>query len=216
MARGVSRREMLRRAVAVGAVSVVARAPLAQEPSAPPFSYTNLGAEAARTLEAMVARLIPSDEHGSGALEAGATRYIDRALGGPLAAAREAYERGLAALDAYARTLTGRSFAELPADRQDALLRDLEQSTATGFVPSSTAFFDLVLGHTLEGTFGDPHYGGNRDFIGWDLIGYPGLRLAVTAEQQSMSSPPAPTRISAYDLGMFEADEAKSGEHDDR
>ena len=116
--------------------------------------------------------------------------------------------------------MRGRSRADpspsFAADRQDALLRDLEQSTATGFVPSSTAFFDLVLGHTLEGTFGDPHYGGNRDFIGWDLIGYPGLRLAVTAEQQSMSSPPAPTRISAYDLGMFEADEAKSGEHDDR
>ena len=69
-------------------------------------------------------------------------------------------------------------------ERQDELLTELEQNRATGFTPSSAAFFELVLGHTLEGTFGDPHYGGNQDFVGWELIGYPGLRLAVTAEQQ--------------------------------
>ena len=89
------------------------------------------------------------------------------------------------------------------------------KTSAAGFAPSSAAFFELVLGHTIEGTFCDPHYGGNRDFIGWDLIGYPGLRLAVTAEQQRMSPLPAPTRISAYDLGMFEPD-SPAAERDDR
>ena len=52
-----------------------------------------------------------------------------------------------------------------------------------------------MLGHTLEGTFGDPHYGGNQDFIGWDLIGYPGLRLAVTAEQQRMDAAPSRSNL---------------------
>src|SRR5262245_47736634 len=50
------------------------------------------------TLEAVVARLIPSDELGPGAKEARAARYIDRALGGALATSRQAYAAGLAAL----------------------------------------------------------------------------------------------------------------------
>jgi gluconate 2-dehydrogenase gamma chain len=212
MANGVSRREALKRAAAVGALGALPGVALTQNASEP---YVSLTAAAARTLEAIVARLIPSDANAPGALEAGAARYIDRALGGALAAARATYESGLVALDTFARSSAGRPFAELDPERQDALLRDVEQNVAPGFGPSSAAFFELVLGHTLEGTFGDPHYGGNRDFIGWDLIGYPGLRLAVTAEQQSMKTPPAPTRISAYDLGMFEPEEADSREHDD-
>ena len=45
--------------------------------------------------------------------------------------------------------------------------------------------------------------GGNRNFAGWELIGYPGVRLAVTAEQQNLDARPAPTRMSAYDYSMF-------------
>ena len=98
----------------------------------------------------------------------------------------------------------GGSFAALPPARQDALIDDLEQNRAPGFTPSSSAFFELVLGHTLEGTFGDPHYGGNQDFIGWELIGYPGLRLAVTAEQQRMDAALEPLQSSAYDHAQFD------------
>jgi len=61
-----------------------------------------------------------------------------------------------------------------------------------------------VLEHTLEGTFSDPHYGGNRDFIGWELLGYPGLRLAVLADEQRMDAKNPLVRLSAYDLPMFE------------
>ena len=69
-----------------------------------------------------------------------------------------------------------------------------------------------MLFRSLEGTFGDPHYGGNRDFIGWELIGYPGLRLAVAAEEQRMNAPLDPVYVSAYDLPMFAPD---SESHDD-
>jgi gluconate 2-dehydrogenase gamma chain len=201
-----SRREMLKRAVAVGAVTAVPRSGSAQPAAIP---YENLQPAAARILEAIVARLIPSDASGPGALEAGAAHYIDRALGDALAVWRDAYAGGLAAVDSYARESAGAPFVELPPSQQDTVLRDLEQNVATGFTPNAATFFELVLGHTLEGTFGDPHYGGNRDFVGWELIGYPGLRLAVTAEQQRMTARPATTRLSAYDLPMFEA-----GAHD--
>ena len=193
---------MLRRSAALGAVAAVPGSVLAQAARAAP--YANLTAAEAATLEAFVARLIPSDSNGPGALEAGAARYIDRALGDALAPSRSAYTAGLAALDAHARGAAGKPFAELGAERQDALLRDLEQNVAKNFTPSASAFFELVLEHTLEGTFSDPHYGGNRDFIGWELLGYPGLRLAVLADEQRMDAKNPLVRLSAYDLPMFE------------
>ena len=207
-----TRREMLRRSAALGAVATVPANVLAQASTSAP--YVNLTPAEAATLEALVARLIPSDRNGPGALEAGAARYIDGALGNALSAQRAAYAAGLAGLEAYAHARTGSSFASLPAGRQDELIGDLEENRATGFTSSSSAFFDLVLGHTLEGTFGDPHYGGNQDFIGWELIGYPGLRLAVGAEQQRMNAALEPIQRSAYDHAQFDA-HTTAGERDD-
>ncbi|HEX7237761.1 MAG TPA: gluconate 2-dehydrogenase subunit 3 family protein [Gammaproteobacteria bacterium] len=211
MNRHWSRREMLRRSAALGAMAAVPANVLAQAARAAP--YANLSAAEAATLEALVARLIPSDANGPGALEAGAARYIDGALGNALAAQRPAYAAGLAALDAYARSRGGASFAALLPERQDELIGDLEYNRAPGFTPSSSAFFELVLSSTLEGTFGDPHYGGNQDFIGWELIGYPGLRLAVTAEQQRMDAKLEPLRSSAYDHSQFD-EHTTAGERD--
>lgn len=212
MKRRLSRREMLRRSAALGAVAAVPAKVLAQAANAAP--YANFTAAEAATLEALVARLIPADANGPGALEAGAARYIDGALGSALAAQRPVYAAGLAALETYAQSSGGGSFAALPPERQDELIGDLEQNRAPGFTPSSAAFFELVLAHTLEGTFGDPHYGGNQDFIGWELIGYPGLRLAVTAEQQRMNAALEPIQASAYDHAQFDA-HTTAGERDD-
>jgi gluconate 2-dehydrogenase gamma chain len=212
MKRQWSRRDVLRRSAAVGVVSAVPASVLAQAARGAP--YTNLTVTEAATLEAIVARLIPSDANGPGALEAGAARYIDAALGSALAPQRAAYAAGLAAVDAYARTIASTAFAALPPERQDAVLTDMEQNRATGFSSAAAALFDLVLGHTLEGTFGDPHYGGNQDYIGWELLGYPGLRLAVTAEQQRMDAALDPVQSSAYDHTMFEQ-HATEGERDD-
>ena len=59
--------------------------------------------------------------------------------------------------------------------------------------------------HTLQGTFGDPYYGGNANFVGWDLIGYPGVRTMVTAaDQQALETRQLkPNHQSAYDYEMF-------------
>lgn len=207
MSRFLSRREMLKRAAAAGAVTAVPQGALAQGLSgagtAEPFE--NLTTGQSQILESIVARLIPSDENGPGALEAGAARYIDRALGGALADLQDAYANGLAALDAHARDTAGPPFAELDSNQQDAVLGDLESNAARGFTPDAASFFDMVLQHTIEGTFADPNYGGNRDFIGWEMLGYPGLRLAVAADQQTMDARPEMTRLSAYDLPMFDS-----------
>jgi gluconate 2-dehydrogenase gamma chain len=170
-----------------------------------------LTAAEADTLEAIVARLIPSDENGPGATEARAAHYIDRALTGPLRTSRAAYAANLAAIDVYAQSKKGAPFAKLPAAHQDSVLVDMEKNVATGFTPNAAAFFTLVRTHTIQGTFCDPYYGGNANFVGWDLIGYPGIRLAVTADDQRMKVRAKPERASAYADASFSMTGATKG-----
>ena len=163
----------------------------------------NLTAYEADMLEAICARIIPTDANGPGAREARAAHYIDRALGGALSGSKAAYTAGLAAFDAYCRSSRRAPFTELSARDQDSVLIDVETGAATGFIGSSGAFFAMVRSHTLQGTFGDPYYGGNFNFIGWDMIGYPGVRTNVSAEDQRLGVKLTPNHQSAYDNSMF-------------
>jgi len=79
----------------------------------------------------------------------------------------------------------------------------MEANVASGFVPDASTFFNLVRAHTIQGTFCDPYYGGNADFVGWDLIGYPGVRLAVTPNEQRLDPRLTPIHRSAYEHAMF-------------
>ena len=215
-----SRRDLLRGAGLAGAAAIFPAAPLAggEGEVLPPESPLpadpgpvgqpaprNLTAGEREILDAMIGRLIPSDEAGPGAREAGALDYIDRELGGALAGSRELYRAGLLALDRYAEYTRGAPFMELPEREQDSVLFDLQTGGATGsgagFLGSSAAFFNTVRAHTWQATFGDPAYGGNREFIGWDLIGYPGPRRAVSAEEQAAleAGTLEPLRRSAYE-----------------
>jgi gluconate 2-dehydrogenase gamma chain len=199
-------------APAADAVQVAAAAPVRE-------ALETLTAQEADLLDLIVARLIPSDASGPGAREARAVRYIDRALGGALAGSREAYRAGLAAFDRYCRMSRGKPFAELTPMEQDSVLIDVETGAATGsgagFTGSSAQFFSLVLNHTRQGTFGDPYYGGNANFVGWDLLGYPGVRTNVTAaDQQAMERDQLkPNHRSAYDTAMFNKATARAASH---
>ena len=224
MAKGVSRRDLLKRAGLAGAALTLPVTPATPEQArpttAPPAQATaikrepieNLTAAEADTLEAICARLIPSDANGPGAREARAAHYIDRALGGALKESREAYRAGFDAFDRYCRSSRGAAFVELSVRDQDSVLMDVESGSATGFAGSSAAFFNMVRTHTLQGTFGDPYYGGNANFVGWDLIGYPGIRLNVTPEDQRLGSKLTPTHKSAYDTEMFNKAQAMKSE----
>src|SRR5262245_48664024 len=219
----ISRRDLLKRATAIGAMPLSRVGPPFQggrdgDPdsvashdrgeraaAAAREPLETLTAAEADLLDAIVARLIPTDASGPGATEARAVHFIDRALGGRLASSRQAYTAGLAALDRYARASRGKAFTELASIEQDSVLIDVETGAATGFTGSSAAFFALVLNHTHQGTFGDPYYGGNANFVGWDLVGYPGVRTMVTAaDQQALEHQQLkPNHKSAYDYQNF-------------
>jgi gluconate 2-dehydrogenase gamma chain len=194
----ISRREALKRlGMGMGAAAVLPLSATvrARAQAAIAESFVSLTGPEAETLRAIVARLIPADENGPGALEARADRYIDRGLAGALKSTRAAYSTGLAALNMRAQSSKGAAFAKLFAADQDALLTSLEKA--------SDSFFNLVRTHTIQGTFSDPFYGGNVNFVGWNLIGYPGARISVGPELQRMDRKPDPSRKSAYDSAMF-------------
>jgi gluconate 2-dehydrogenase gamma chain len=91
------------------------------------------------------------------------------------------YRAGIAAVDKYATTKFGKRFVVLSEDQQDMILMDMATGKATGFdKPDAESFFDTLRDHTLQGMFSDPGYGGNRNFIGWNLIGYPGAQRGWT------------------------------------
>ena len=150
-------------------------------------------------LDAAVERLIPTDDLGPGAREAGVTCYIDRQLSstwgthgrnyrsGPWPAGtpeqgfqsrftpQEIYRIAIREIDDHCRTKFEKPFAQLAPLTQDALLQALEKDEIELPSLSSKLFFDMLLRNTEEGFFADPMYGGNRDKIGWKLLGFPGL-----------------------------------------
>lgn len=195
----ISRRAFLKSA-GVAAATMVApgcdRSPQQAGPQRLPYSFFN--ADEAEFIEAAVARLIPADETGPGALEADVPAYIDRQLAGAWGAGAGLYRSGpwqsgtpeqgyqlpftpaelfrnaLRAIPDDLRKADLGAFASLNPEQQDAYLRSLEDNSRDlGGVPSDT-FFDSLLEMTIEGFFVDPVYGGNKDMIGWRLVGFPG------------------------------------------
>jgi gluconate 2-dehydrogenase gamma chain len=146
-----------------------------------------------RTLEAFMDRLCPKDDNGPGASECGAANYIDLSLQGDLAAEKTAFLDGIRAIDQTARKMHDAGFAELAPDKQDSVAHAIESQ--------SRAFFERLRRLTLEGMMSDPHYGGNTEFRGWDLIRYPGPRLAAGPQEQVIKDPIKPARMSAYGNG---------------
>ncbi len=213
----ITRRNLLKRAGLLSAAAAVAQPDILNgtgEAGVEPLAVTPAQAATSREalehltsveseiLEAVVARLVPTDANGPGASEARAAHYIDHALGSALASSRPAYASGLTGLDQYARSARGKPFAQLSVADQDALLTDVESGAASNF-PGSAEFFAMVRAHAIQGTFCDPYYGGNANFVGWDLVGYPGVRTTVDPEEQRLGIDVPPNHKSAYDYEMF-------------
>jgi gluconate 2-dehydrogenase gamma chain len=168
--------------------------------------YTYFTPFQAEIVRAAAARIIPTDEHGPGATEAGVIGFIDRQLtseyglagrryslgpfgkGAPTQgdqsglSTRDRYRLGINGLDAYARRVYGDSFAAIGPAEQDRILADVEAGRADGFEGiDPRAFFELLRYHTIAGFFADPARGGNRDMVGWQLIGFPGAQPSYSA-----------------------------------
>jgi gluconate 2-dehydrogenase gamma chain len=139
--------------------------------------------EDSRTIAAFTERLMPGAPGKPGATDADVLNYIDLALAGPYADEQYFYRCGVAQLDAHCTQSYGKPFRNLTSAQQDETIAALEQGKAPAFVwPTAQAFFNTVHKHTMEGLFADPIYGGNKDFAGWRLVGFPGAQPEFTPE----------------------------------
>jgi len=208
----LSRRNLLKGAGLAGAAAVsgaasssliAADSPL--EPAAPELNEALevLTAEEAQTLEVICDCLIPSDDSGPGAREARAVHYIDRSLASHNSEDRQHYLISLSAINDYARKTRGKPYFELIRDLQDSILLALQQDKIPGCSPGSSSFFNMVRRHTIDGTFCDPYYGGNQGFVGWDMLGYPGIRLSASETDVAQGAILVPNHQSAYDNITF-------------
>jgi gluconate 2-dehydrogenase gamma chain len=143
----------------------------------------HLRADEAAEFEAIAARIIPSDDS-PGAIEAGVIYFIDNVLDDTRQPALAILRSGLLELQASAVNAYGNGlFHQLDVTQQDALLSSIED----------TEFFGTLRYLTIAGMFALPGHGGNRDAIGWELIGF---------EDRHVWSPP---------FGFYDADYAEKG-----
>jgi gluconate 2-dehydrogenase gamma chain len=134
-----------------------------------------LSAEEARTLEAICERIIPADQD-PGAAWTGVVNYIDRQLAGAYRRLRKTYQLGIAGTHGASESMFGKPFTALGPQQQDAVLKTMEDGQARGVgwkLLSDKMFFDLVVNHTMQGFYGDPRHGGNRDRVSWKMLRLP-------------------------------------------
>jgi len=209
-------------------------------PNAEQGGFSYLVPFEAAIVQAAAARLIPTDDLGPGAIEAGVVYFIDRQLSsektgfngkiydmGPFLPGeetqgdqsalpmRDRFRLGIRGIDAYAQEVYGSGFVELAAEEQDRILRDMEEGIPETFdgasisaypvFPASSgqeaieqpgeagvgaaAFFELLLAYTRAGFFVDPVQGGNRDMVGWKLIGFPGAQTSYADQILNYGQP---------------------------
>jgi gluconate 2-dehydrogenase gamma chain len=233
----ISRRSFFKIATAAVATTAadVHGATTAKASSAPATSAAHAGAyiffkpEEATFLEAAVERLIPADENGPGAIEAGVPSYIDKQLGGAWGAGERLYRSGpwhqgastqgyqlpFTPAELFHHALRGissdlnkrgkPSFAKLSAQEQDAYLKSLESGDIDLDGVPSKVFFESLLGLTIEGYFSDPVYGGNKDMAAWKMIGFPGAYGAfyTMVDQHGMSYTRPPMSLAENSKGVI-------------
>lgn len=170
-------------------------------PAAPP-AYRFFNREEAGFMEAAVQRLIPPDDVGPSAMEAGVVDFIDGQLAGAWGAGERLYRAGpwapglptqgyqlpLTPAQLFRTALRGiradlarrghPAFEQLPGPGQDTYLTALQNGNADLDGVPAKVFFESLLGMTVEGYFGDPAYGGNRGMAAWQMIGFPGAHGA--------------------------------------
>ena len=175
---------------------------------AEPVTATFFDPHQRATIEAAMARMIPTDDQ-PGAREAGTIEFLDRYLSGlgfiyakpdgsgfetlegkraeawqgRIEILRVKYREGVAELDQRSRVEFGSEFKTLAPEQQDGILTAVEQAAASGLsgpalqqtsTETELDFVPLLAMHTRQGFYADPIYGGNRDRIGWQVIGFPG------------------------------------------
>jgi gluconate 2-dehydrogenase gamma chain len=130
-------------------------------------------------MDAIVEQIIPADDFPGGKW-ANVSNFIDKQLSTYYKIHQQAYREGLAAFENKVVQIKGKKFEEIPFTEQTAILEKMEAGEFTeGYWKdhSAVGFFDLIRQHSLQGFYGSPGHGGNRDYISYRMLGldYPNV-----------------------------------------
>jgi gluconate 2-dehydrogenase gamma chain len=138
-----------------------------------------LNEEEITLLDAIVEQVIPTDDFPGGKW-ANVSNFIDKQLDTYYKKHQAEYREGLAAFEKTVIQLKGKKFEEIPFAEQTAILEKMEAGQFPGDYwkdHPSAGFFDLVRQHALQGFYGSPLHGGNREYISYRMLGldYPNV-----------------------------------------
>lgn len=129
-------------------------------------SWRYFSVDEAKTVEAICAQIIPEDQD-AGAATAGVVHFLDKQLSGFYKPLQKTYREGIAEIDQKSIDFAGKKFADLPGDSQITVLERIEKDLEL------RPFFNLLIEHSMQGFYGDPRHGGNRDRVSWKMLGVP-------------------------------------------
>jgi gluconate 2-dehydrogenase gamma chain len=134
--------------------------------------YRTFSPQEAGCLVALCEQIIPADDT-PGATEAGVVDYIDRAVAQYFPETRDRYRSGIAALQAYCRAECGGPFEDLSPSLQTEVMKRMEAgdpSLGSWETVSPQAFLSMLIQHTMQGFYGPPRHGGNRNYASYRML----------------------------------------------
>jgi len=130
-----------------------------------------------RTIIAFAEQIIPADST-PGATDANVINFIDKQLVGPYTRFQEKYKKGIAAVEDTSLKLYGKNFYELDWELQNNFMVQMEKgelSSESWGDLDQRSFFRMVLDHVMQGFYGSPRHGGNKNYVSYKMmkIDYP-------------------------------------------
>lgn len=152
---GFTRRQFTVTGALVGAASIAGCR------TGSPAGWDFLNEMQARILAALSDQIVPADDF-PGASQSGVVAYIDRQLARHYHLHQDVYRYGLEQAEELCRQKFTRSFPEATSAQQLEIVLALERD--------NRRFFDLLRQHTMEGYYGSPRHGGNREAVSWRML----------------------------------------------
>ena len=135
-------------------------------------SYYSFSEEVGECIGAISEQFIPADDF-PGAKDAGVVNFIDKLLFQRFPDLKEKYLKGIEAVEASARDSFGKSFASLAWDQQMLFLQKMERGELVidrWKDISQSEFFEMILRHTMQGFYGSPRHGGNKNYVSYRMM----------------------------------------------
>lgn len=126
----------------------------------------------ASLMDTIVEQIIPTDEW-PGGKDAGVTNFIDKQLMGPYSRYQATYRNGLKAILETCKAKFQKKFEELQWEKQTQFLETMEAGKMEGELwkdELDSLFFGLINSHSMQGYYGSPRHGGNKDNISYQML----------------------------------------------